>query len=825
MTGFLADLRYATRSLVRTPGFTAIAVATLALGIGANTAIFSVVDGVLLRPTPFADPDRLVMVWETDRKSGTTREPASVPDFLDFRERSERLQGLSAFTAREINLNQPGSEPTRLAALAVGHDLLPMVGIAPLVGRTFTADEDRPGGPAVVLISEALWERLFGRDPAVVGRGVVIDDVRATIVGVLPAGADFGTLQILGAAAYGRGFAERGGQTRVDLWVPLQPDPVSLPRHTHPILVVGRLASGSTTNQVQQEMTAIMADLERAYPENDARGAFVESLPNVVFGPVRPALLLLLGAVVLVLLVTCVNVANFLLARGTSRMHDVTVRVALGASGWRLARQFLAESTLLTVAGGAAGVALAYLLLDVLVALAPATIPRVGGVGIDARVLLGTVLVTAVVALAFGLLPMLQARRYGLAPALRDDPGRGATASGGHARFRSVLVTAELAMAVMLMVGAGLLINSLWRLGQVDPGFRAESVLKAEYQLPESRYPQDFANWPRWTEVQRFNDELRRRVAALPGVASVTIAGNHPVDAAFTSSIVVPGREAEAADWPEPSIRRIDAGYLETLRVPLGAGRGFALSDDAEASPVVLVNEAARQRFFGDGDPLGQLIRLWGRERTVVGVIGNERIHGLSRATPPSVYLPVTQAPSGGGSLLVRVRNDPAALASAVRAIVRELDPALPLFGVEPLTTTLSNSNGQQRFTTIVLGLFAAVALLLAIIGVHGLLSYMVVRRTREIGIRMALGADVPAVRTLVLTAGARLALYGLGLGVLGALAVSRVLAVLLYGVTPGDPATLAGVAVLLGVVALVASYLPARRASRVDPMTALRAD
>jgi putative ABC transport system permease protein len=644
-------------------------------------------------------------------------------------------------------------------------------------------------------------------------------------VGVLPAGADFGTLQVLGAAAYGRGFAERGGQTRVDLWVPLQPDPVSLPRQTHPILVVGRLASGASPSQAQQEMTTIMADLERAYPENDARGAFVESMTSVVFGPVRPALLLLLGAVVLVLLVTCVNVANFLLARGTSRMHDVTVRVALGASGWRLARQFLAESTLLTVAGGAAGVALAYLLLDVLVALAPATIPRVGGVGIDARVLLSTVLVTAGVALVFGLLPMLQARRHALRSALQDDPGRGATAGRAQGRIRSVLVVAELAMAVMLMVGAGLLINSLWRLRQVNPGFQAEHVLKAEYQLPASRYPQRWSEWPRWLEVQRFAGDLRRRVSALPGVSSVTIAGSHPLDPAFSSSIVVVGREAEAADWPEPSIRRIDPGYLATLGVPLRAGRDLTGSDDAEAPPVVLINEAGRQRFFAERDPLGQRIRLWGAERTVVGVIGNEKIHGLARATPPSVYLPLTQAPAAGGSLLVRAEGEPAALAAAIGAIVRDLDPALPLFGVEPLATTLSNSTGQQRFTTIVLGLFAAVALLLAVAGVHGLLSYMVARRTREIGIRMALGADVPAVRALVLTAGARLVLVGLGLGILGALAVSRVLAALLYGVEPGDPATLAGVALLLGVVAVAASYLPARRASRVDPMTALRVD
>jgi predicted permease len=819
------DLRLAWRSLRGTPGFTAAVVVTLAVGIGANTAIFSVVDGVLLRPTPFADPNRLALVWETDRKSGTVREPSSVPDFLDFKARSREFQTLSAFRALELSLNRPGSDPARVAALAVEDELLPMIGVAPILGRIFTAAESRPGARRVALISEALWDRMFGRDPNLIGRDIVVNDAPTTVVGVLPSGSDFGALQILGAADYGRGFAARGGQTGVDLWVPLDLDPGAWPRQTHPILVAGRLAPGTTLDRAQQEMSAIAADLERDFPENDARGAHVESLSAVVFGPVRPALLLLLGSVLLVLLVTCVNVANLLLARGTTRMHEARVRVALGASSWRLARQFLAESVVLTLAGAVTGVVLAQQLLDLLVSLAPATIPRIDRVGIDARVLLASTAITAVVVLLFGLLPMLQLRRYNLRSALQDDPGRGATAGRRHGRFRSALVTAELAMAVVLMVGAGLLINSLWRLRQVDPGFRAERVLKAEYQLPGSRYPQDVAQWPGWGEVQRFTDELGTRVATLPGVTSVTIAGNHPLDAGFTSSIAVVGREAEAADWPEPSIRRIDAGYLATLEVPLLAGRGVALSDDAGASPIVLINEAARRRYFGDRDPLGQRIRLWGAERTVVGVIGNERIHGPSLATPPSVYLPLAQAPAGGGSLLVRTARDPASVAPVIRAIVRDLDPALPLFAVEPLATTLSDSTGQRRFTTLILALFAGVALLLAVVGVHGLLGYMVARRAREIGIRMALGADRRAVRGLILREGVRQTAAGLVVGLLGAVAASRLLASMLYEVAPGDPATLAGVALLLGAVALVASYLPAHRASRVDPMAALRAE
>jgi putative ABC transport system permease protein len=556
----------------------------------------------------------------------------------------------------------------------------------------------------------------------------------------------------------------------------------------------------------QNELTTLAADLERTYAEsNDGRGIFLEALPQVVFGPVRPALLVLLGAVALVLLVACANVANLLLARATTRMREVTVRAALGASGRRLAAQFFAESALLTGAGVILGLGLAVVGLRALMGMAPSDIPRVGSVGIDARVLGVTMAVAAGVGLLFGILPMFQLRGGNIQSLLQGE--RGSSAGKRHRRLRSALVMAELALAVMLMAGAGLLIRSFWRLHQVDPGFAADGVLKAEFELPRSRYPQDYSVFPRWTEAQRFADELRRRVSALPGVVAVAIAGSHPLDAGFTSSIVVPGREAEAADWAEPSI----------------AGRFFDASDVVEAAPVLLINEAAGAQFFRGTDPLGQRIRLWGAERTVVGVVGNERIHGLVAATPPAVYLPVTQAPVTGGTLLVRVRGDPAELASAVRATVRELDPGLPLFGVEPLRETLSNSLGQRRFTMVVLGAFAAVSLLLAVIGVHGVLSYTVAQRTREIGIRMALGADQRNVRTLVVGQGAVLAGAGLAIGLLGAFALTRVLSTLLYGIGATDPVTFGAVALLLGGVALLASYFPARRATRVSPVEALR--
>jgi len=533
-----------------------------------------------------------------------------------------------------------------------------------------------------------------------------------------------------------------------------------------------------------------------------------------------------MGAVALVLLVACANVASLLLARGAERLREVTVRTALGATTRHLVRQFLVESLLLTGCGALLGLLLAQEGLDLLLALAPGDIPRVGTVGIDGRVLAVTLGVTVFIAVCFSLFPTVQATRVNLQSALQGEASRSASAGRRHRRFRSGLVITELALAVMLMAGAGVLIRSLWRLREVDPGFSSAGVLKAEFQLPTSRYPTDYSKWPRWPATHGFNNELQRRVAALPGVEAVTIAGNHPLDAGFTTSISVVGREAEAHEWPEPTIRQVDTEYFKTLRVPLLAGRIIVETDDAEGTPVVVINESARRRFFGALPPLGQQISLWGARRTVIGVVGNERFHGLAEDSPPSVYLPRAQAPTSGGSLLVRTTaGDPAALAPAIRRVVADLDPSLPLFGVEPLSRTLSNSIGQRRFTMIVLGAFAAVALLLAVVGVHGVLTYTVTQRTREIGIRMALGADRSRVRSLILTQGGALVAGGLILGLLGAFAITRLLRALLYGVSPTDPGTFFGVAVLLAVVALIASYLPAARAARVDPAVSLRSE
>jgi len=822
MRDLIAEFRQAVRSLARTPGFTLAVVLTLGLGIGANTAIFSVVDGVLLRPAPFDDVSRLTMVWETDRKSGTLREPASIPDYFDFQERSKRYEQLAAFSPITVTATVGSGDPARLAALWVSHEFLPMVGIQPIIGAGFTAEQDRRDGPSVALISDAMWTERFNRDPKVVGSSIRLGESPFTIIGVLPASADFGTLQILGMAAYRRGFADQGGRSRVDVWIPLQADR-SADRGNHPIFVMGRLARGTTVGLAQEEMTGITADLERLYHDaNDGRGAHVEALSAVVFGGVKPALLVLVGAVALVLLVACANVANLLLARGAARMREVTVRAALGASAGRLTRQFLVESAVLTGAGALVGIVLALAGLQVLLSLAPGSIPRVGAVGIDARVLAVTLGLTLAVGVTFGIVPAVQARRRGPNLALQAESGRGASAGRTHRRFRSSLVMAELALAVMLMVGAGLLIKSLWRLYQVDPGFQTEGVLKAEFQLP-SKYPQRRSDFPQWQLIRQFGAEVHRRVAAAPGVTSVAIAGAHPLEAGYTSSITVPGREAEAADWPEPSIRMVDAGYQSTLKVPLVEGRPLSDADDLSAPPVLAINQAARSRFFGDRPALGQRIQLWGTERTIVGVLADEKFHGLSEAASPAIYLPSGQAPIPNGSILVRVTGDPAEFGPTLRRIVREIDSDVPLYAMESLNETLSHTTAQRRFTMLVLGVFAGVALLLAMVGVHGVLSYTVAQRTREIGIRMALGADRQSVRGLVMGQGARLVTAGLVLGVVGAFGGARLLSALLFGVHPNDPATFGAVAVGLGGVALLASWLPARRAMRVDPIVALR--
>jgi predicted permease len=825
---FSQDIRYAIRLLASNPGFAIVALVTMALGIGANTAIFSVIDSVLLRRAPVTDIDSLAVVWETDRNTSTTREPASLPDYLDFKQRSQRVRQLAVFDATEVNYAPDQGEAIRLQALQVTDELLPMLGVRPIAGRGFTAEETRAGGPAVVLISDGFWTRAFGRDPSIVGRAIRLDDRQVTVIGIMQRGADFGFFQILSAADYSRGFADRGARAAVDVWLPLQDTPQTMPRSTHPLFMVARL--GASVAATQEELAAVSVDLERAFPENRARGVFVEPLSAVVFGPVRPALLVLLTAVGLVLLVACANVANLLLARGSARRREVAVRTALGASGSRLMVQFAAEGLLLAVVAAALGAGMAVLGVRALVALAPADIPRIAEAAVDLRVLTITLIVAVGAGLLFGMVPALQARRVDVQGSLKvqgGQGGHGGSAGGERTRFRSILVVAECALAVMLVIGAALLIKSFWRIQHVDAGFRAEGILKAEYQLPSSRYPVDFKRFPDLKEIHAFTHGVLQKAERLPGVEAAAVSHYHPLDPGFTNSFRIIGREAEGATQPEVSVRRVTPGYFRTMSVPLLRGRLLSDADHTTAPPVLLINEATARRFFDGHEPLGKQIAFWGANRTIVGVVGNERFQSLAEAAPIAVYAPLDQAPSanGAGALLVRTSGDPRALISSVRGVIREQDPALAVFGLEPFAETVSRSVAERRFTMLVLGLLASVALILAAIGVHGVLSYSVTQRAREIGIRMALGAQPSGVLRLVVGQGMALALAGTAIGLAAAFVLTRSMGTLLFGVTPTDPVTFILVPLGLAVVALVASYLPARRATRVDPVAALRAE
>jgi predicted permease len=807
MSGLRTDLRFAFRSLRCRPGVSLAVVLTLTLGIGANTALFSVVRGVLLRPLPVADQDRMVMVYQDDRISGTEREPFSIPDYYDLAARGRSFAVVAAYAATPMTLGREGDDPVRVDVTGVTHGFFRLMGTPPAAGRDFAEAEDAPGAAKVAILSDELWRGRFLGDSGILGGTLRLDGDAYTIVGVAQP-----RLDIPGQAT--------------DIWVALQLGPASTPRSRHNVTVIGRLARGASVETAGREMGALAAQLEAEYPEsNRGRGMSVESLTDVVVGGVRPALVLLLGAVALLLLVACVNVASLLLAQGWARTREFALRRTLGASTFRLGRQFLIESLLVTGVAGALGVLLAIWGLDLLLGLAPPDLPRLSEVRVDEMVLAATLGLAMGVGLVFGLVPLAQARRLDLLAAVQSEGGRAGSAGPRRRRLRDGLVVTEVAVSVLLVIGAGLLLRSLHNLRAVDPGFRTERVLKLDFTLPESRYPQSFSDYPEWAEVTGFHQRLVDRVTGLPGVRDAAITAHHPLAPGYTNSFVIEGRENEYGQQPEIPIRPVTPGYFVTMGVPLRRGRMLEPRDGVGAPDVLLINEAAVRRFFAGRDPLGQRISFWGRSREIVGVVANERFHGLGEEAPPAAYPSLAQVPLARATLLVRATGEPAALVPALRQAVWSLDPELALSGIEPLDQTLAASIARPRFTSVLLGAFAALAVLLASIGIHGLLGYTVVQRTRELGIRLALGAPRHRVMGEVVGHGVRLTLLGVGLGLVGALALTRLLRGLLFGVAPTDPAIFAVTALMLAAVALLASCLPARRAIRVDPVIALRSE
>ena len=806
MATLLQDLRYAFRLLAKSPSFTLIAVLTLALGIGANTAIFTVVNAVLLRPLGFRDPSRVVLVAE---KTSYPTVSTSYENYIDWRGQSHSFESLEATRGTAITLTGTG-EPERLNARMATAPLFSLLGVNAILGRTFLAEEDRAGGAPVVILSYGLWQRHFGAARDILGKSITLDSQPYTVVGVLPGG--FELLQ------------------PADVFLPFTPWAKTLPddRNWHPgIFVIGRLKDGITREQTRTEMVGITKRLEQQYPiYNTGKSADVVGLQEQLVQNVRPALLLLLGAVGAVLLIACVNVANLLLARAAARGREVAIRTSMGASRWRVTRQLITESLLLSLAGGTLGLLFAWASLGPLLKLSSTSVPAVLTVGLDRWVLFFTLVVSFVTGLVFGIVPAVRTAKLDLRETLNEG-SRGSTTGIGQHRIRGVLVAAEIAMAMLLLVGAGLLLRSFSRLQEVPPGFQADHLLVADLPLSLTAYSKP---------QQRFEffDRLVARAKSLPGVRSAGAASFLPVSGGSGAlHFNINGRPPKSPhDYTVTGYRTVTPNYFETLGMPLAQGRFFTAADTEKAPAVVVINSAMARTYFPGENPLGKRLQLGAIPEfdvpwmEVVGVVGDVR-QGLDLDPQAEMYLPYRQAdqvlPVFQLSIVLRTATDPLLQAAALRSALGEIDPNQPLVRVRTMEENMAATVAQPRFRTWLIGIFAALALVLAGVGVYGVMSYTVTQRTSEIGIRVTLGAQPEDVFRIVVGEGLRLALAGVGAGILAALALTRLLRSFLYGVSAYDPLTFGGVALILTLVAVAASFFPARRATLVDPLVALR--
>jgi putative ABC transport system permease protein len=798
------DLRYGARMLFKQPGFTLIAMLTLALGIGANTAIFSVVNAVLLRTLPFAEAERLVRVYVTSPARNIRTNPASWLNFEDWRARNSVFEAMAAYSSASATFTG-GDVPEMIEGTGASGDLFAVLRAQPLLGRTLSVADERQGQRNVV-ISYALWQRSFGGDAKIVGRQVTLDATGYTVIGVMP-----------------RGFRFPLEQSKTDFWIPLDPQSeTNQERGANYLSVTARLKPGVTIEQAQAEMITIASQLEQEYRDRNAgRGIYLAPLHDAMVGEVRRALFVLLAAVGCVLLIACANVANLQLARAAARGKELALRAALGARRATLVRQLLTESLLIALAGGVAGLLLAAWGVDLLAAALPEDIPRASAIGLDARVLGFTTALTLLTGVAFGLAPALQSSKAELTDALKEG---GCGASARRNRTRSLLIVTEVALSLVLLVGAGLLLKSFRHLLDVNPGFNPQGVLTATVALPPATYG---------TEARQaaFFQQVLNRVAALPGVAAASVVDPLPLGGSMAmNSFSVEGRAPlQPGERPATNSRIISAAYLKALGIPLLRGRALAESDQAAAPQVMLINESFARRYFPNEDPLGQRIRLSIASNfvaEVVGIVGDVKHRSLEREAGPEAYVSYLQVPQPTMSLVVRAAaGDPLQLAASLRQAVQQIDKDQPLADVKPMTAWLNESVARRRFNLLLLAVFAAVALLLAAIGIYGVVNYSVAQRTRELGIRVALGAQRTDVLKLIVGQGLRLTLAGIACGAAGALAVTRLMADLLFGVAPTDPLTFATVALMLPLVALLACWLPARRATKVDPMIALRCD
>jgi putative ABC transport system permease protein len=794
----MQDLRYSLRLLKKSPGFVFIAVLTLALGIGANTAIFSVVNGVLLRPLPYPAPERVVRLFETATRQtmSSDRMEVAPANFLDWQTQAQSFSGIAAYGYTELALAD-GDAAQRIEGALVSANLFSVLGVQPLLGRAFNPTEER-AEEYLGIISYDLWQRRYGGAADIVGRQIQLDGYSFTVIGVMPPGFSY--------------------PRRTEVWelYSFNANQRQM-REARFLKVVARLQPGVTVSQAQSEMAGIAQRLAEQYPQtNQHWGVQVVSLLDEEVGRVRPTLLVLLGVVALVLLIACANVANLLLARASTMQTEIAVRLALGAGRWRIVRQLLTESLLLAALGGAAGLLLASWGIDGLVWLAPEHLPRVGEVRLDGRVLAFTTLVALATGLLFGLLPALQATRVDLNTTLKE----GKVTGGSRAHWLDALVVAEIALALIVLAGAGLLINSFLRLRQVDSGLDAQNVLTVKFTAPAARYN----HREHWRENRlNFFNQLIPRIERLPGVEAVGGIDSLPLSGG--------GRVYRfRKDNEEP------AGYAATFQVALGdyfravgirlqRGRRFGSEDQADAPPVVIINETMQRRFWPNQEAIGQriVIRNETFAREIIGVVNDVKHFGLDKGVEPEMYVPFNQLVIQVIPLVIRTQSDPLAIANAVRAEVRAVDPTVAVAQIQTMPQIAASALAQRRFTVLLLTVFAGVALLLAAVGIYGVMSFSVAQRTREIGVRLALGAQARDVLRLIVGRGLRLTLFGIGVGLLAALALTRLMSGLLFGVSATDPLTFGALALLLSGVALVACWLPARRATKIDPLVALR--
>ena len=805
----LQDIRYAVRKLSRTPGFTTIAAFTLALAIGATTAIFSVIDGVLLKPLPFRDPERVVRV--TNLRDGN-RMVSSVPDFLDIRAQSKSYASLAALDAQAMNLTG-GSEPERIGAARVGATFWSLLGVTPQVGRGFAPNEDSQSAARTVVLSDGLWKRRFGGDRRIVGKTIALDGNSFTVIGVAPAGFSF--------------------PDRPDVWIPLvfaQDDLNPDGRGAHWMGIMGRLAPNVTVTQATSELVTITRRLEQQYPESNTNmsGAVIP-MQEYLVGDVRPALYVMLGAVAFVLLIACANVANLLLVRAASRESEMAVRTALGAGAWRLVRQLVIESVLLAMIGGVFGTLLALWGVDLLLSMAPNGLPRINEVTVNGSVLVFTAGVTAVTGVLFGLFPALHAARANVGGMLKEGM-RGSSGGVASRRARNTLVMAEMALAVVLLVGAGLLIRSFSKLLAVDPGFRAERVVTFAIAAPDTKYGQ-------YAQRRELVSNLVERMKRVPGAQGAAVVTGLPLSNIMmrTSAHIVGTPPERPGERKSTDVAMATPGYFTTMGIPLVAGRDFTDRDGSGAPVVSIVNQEFVKRYFPNENPIGKRIELgWDQDTAstggnmtlggeIVGVVANVKRRGLSQEVFPETYASYMQPTFSNFSVVVRSTADPSTVMAAIRAQMRELDRDLPLSDLRQLKELVAASVSRPRFYTTILGVFASIALILAAVGIYGVISYAVSLRTRELGIRIALGATGRQVSGLVLQQGVGLAIAGVAVGGAGAYWLTRLLSKLLFGVSATDPLTFVGVAALLTAIAAIASFVPARRAAKVDPLLAMR--